>query len=206
MASRSTAGSRSTEGLTAESFDAPATVVDLAPFRGFRPRPPSTEVELAQFDASSEATRESRDVVELLAAHEMSLARERQALRPPAVPGRPALGLTLEVADGDVEAELPVAVEEFDDAVPTLIRDPTPAFLLSGPFPARVIELPRPPREAPAPPSVPARLRGLPLLVRVALVCGWLVLVGAVGAALSRSWRATSPALPAPAAPGPSSL
>jgi hypothetical protein len=174
-------------------FEAPATVVDdiPAPFRGVRPRPPSTEV--AQFEESYEATRESREVAELLAAHEISLARERRAL---------------EVEDGQIEADLPAAVEDFDDAVPTLIREPTPAFMLSGPFAARVIELPRPPAPAP-PPSLLARVRGLWLPLRVVLVCGWLALVGALGAMLSRhAWRAPAPATlsetPAPpAAPAP---
>jgi hypothetical protein len=189
MASRSTAGTPSTCPV-APPFDASATVVDLTPafLRARRARPPSAEVELAQLEPSQAATRESRDVVELLAAHEMSLARERR-------------GLTLEVSDGDIEAELPVAVERFADAVPILIREPTPAFLLSGPLPARVIELPRPRPVAPAPPPLPARFRGLPLLVRVTLVCGWLVLVGAVGAVVSRmAWRAASPEAIAPSA------
>jgi hypothetical protein len=208
MASRSGAGTRSTGGLgngppegRAESFDAPSTIVDEipAPFRGSRLRPPSSEAALAQLEPSYAATRESRDVAELLAAHEVSLARERRRIGPPPGP-RPSLaGPTVQVSDSDIESELPAAVEDFEDAMPTLSREPTPALSLSSDaFPSRTVELPPlQPASVPAtPPSLLSRVLQLPLPMRVAMVVGWMVLAGAVETVVSRTVaRRTAPAI-----------
>jgi hypothetical protein len=224
MASRSGAGTRSTIGRGSgppedrpASFDAPDTVVDPGPA-------------LAQLDASYAATRESRDVVALLAAHEMSLARGR-AVRPPPVPRGPGVGLTLEVSDSDIEAER--AAGDFEDAAPTIVPGSTPPFGLPAVLPSRTVELP-PLDAVPAKPlvarlaspplvarvlrlrslvarldqlpSLVARLGRLPLLVLVPLACVWLVLASAMGVLVSRTLsRAIRPSTashaPAPAAP-----
>jgi len=214
MASRSRAGTRSTIGRGSGppedrpvSFDAPDTVVDPGPA-------------LAQLDASYAATRESRDVVALLAAHEMSLARGR-AVRPPPVPRGRGGGLTLEVSDSDIEAARPAG--DFEDAAPTVVPGSTPPFGLPAVLPSRTVELPpldavpaKPlvARLAPPPlvarfdwlPSLVARLGRLPLLVLVPLACVWLVLASALGVLVSRTLsRAIRPSTashaPAPAAP-----
>jgi hypothetical protein len=115
MSARSTRGARSTE------FDAaPATVVDPHPPVGLLWRRAAREDAegLKQWDAP---TREAKDVIQALAAHEFSIARARRA----ELLTFEELELVEELDLAEIE-ESPEPDDDFLDYLPTRIKTPNP--------------------------------------------------------------------------------
>jgi hypothetical protein len=125
MPSRSVGGARSgprrpsrqPQDLPEDAFDsAPATIVDPHPPFAFLWRRAARE-EGDGLGPSDAPTRESKDVVQALAAHEFSLARARRARL-----GEAEVVEELELSE--IEELSPAPEDDFEDYLPTRIKTP----------------------------------------------------------------------------------
>jgi len=177
---------RLSEDPLADAFAAaPATIIDPRPAIGgvWRPAGPDEE----GLRSSDTPTRESKDVVQALAAHEFSIAQARQDA-PPDEKTPAALAVEWDLSCVD-DLSPPEPVEDFEDCLPTRIKTPPPSLppLPSLPAPrfvrSSMTVIPRellPPWPPPAPRRTAARGDERGAIWRVLLVSGVLVTMGLV--------------------------
>jgi len=143
------------------AFEAAATVVDPSLALFVRSLHARAEAEL---DPGAAPTRESKDVVYALAAHEISIARRRQSAEPAVV----------ELSELDLEPD-PEPDEDFEDSLPTRVKTPPPVLTWLKQGRLQIIERER----VATPPPVKATInwRMLLLCAEAIVAAGLAVLV-----------------------------
>ncbi|HXU83411.1 MAG TPA: hypothetical protein VN914_18590, partial [Polyangia bacterium] len=120
----------------------------------------------AELDPGAAPTRESKDVVYALAAHEISIARQRQSAEPAMV----------ELSELDLELEPDPALDlDFEDSLPTRVKTPAPVLTWLQQGRLQIIERER----VATPPPVKATInwRMLLLCAEAIVAAGLAVLV-----------------------------